>query len=90
MLHRDGLLPSGLRSGHGRVVQYPRAKVTKLSEEHGQVDVTAFDRAPKVGQRVTVIPNHICPCVNLQDRVYWLEDGEPPRPLNVDARGRVY
>jgi D-serine deaminase-like pyridoxal phosphate-dependent protein len=53
------------------------------------VDVTRCARRPRVGERVTVIPNHICPCVNLQDRVYWLEDGEPPRPLNVDARGKV-
>jgi D-serine deaminase-like pyridoxal phosphate-dependent protein len=44
---------------------------------------------PKVGDRVTVIPNHICPCVNLQDRVFWQEPGEAPRPLDVDARGRV-
>ena len=78
-------------SGHGHVVEYPAAKVTKLSEEHGQVDVTACGgRRPKVGERVTIIPNHICPCVNLQDRLYWLEGGEPPHPMNVDARGKVF
>jgi D-serine deaminase-like pyridoxal phosphate-dependent protein len=77
-------------SGHGHVVEYPRAKVTRLTEEHGQIDVTACDRAPKPGEQVTVIPNHICPCVNLQDRVYWLEAGRAPQPLNVDARGRVF
>jgi D-serine deaminase-like pyridoxal phosphate-dependent protein len=77
-------------SGHGHVVGHPNAKVTRLTEEHGQVDVTGCDRAPRVGQQVTVVPNHICPCVNLQDRVYWMEPGEPPRPLAVDARGRVF
>ena len=77
-------------SGHGYVVECPRAKVTKLSEEHAQVDITACDRAPKVGDRVTVIPNHICPCINLQDRIWWQESGENPRPIPVDARGKVY
>jgi D-serine deaminase-like pyridoxal phosphate-dependent protein len=77
-------------SGHGYVVEYPRAKITKLSEEHAQVDVTACDRAPKVGERVTVIPNHICPCINLQDRIWWQEADERPRPIRVDARGKVY
>jgi D-serine deaminase-like pyridoxal phosphate-dependent protein len=77
-------------SGFGHVVEYPRAKVTKLSEEHGQVDVTACDRAPRVGERVTVIPNHICPCINLQDQV-WLKFGEEPlRAVKVDARGKVH
>lgn len=77
-------------SGHGLVVGYPRAKITKLSEEHAQVDVRECDGSPKVGDRVSVIPNHICPCVNLQDRIWWQEPGDEPKPLTVDARGRVF
>jgi D-serine deaminase-like pyridoxal phosphate-dependent protein len=77
-------------SGHGMVLEYPPATIAKLSEEHGHVDASACDRRPKVGDRVTVIPNHICPCINLQDNVWWNEPGAPPEPLNVDARGKVY
>jgi D-serine deaminase-like pyridoxal phosphate-dependent protein len=77
-------------SGHGLVAEYPRARIAKLTEEHGQVDATGCDRLPKVGERVTLIPNHICPCINLQDQVWWREDGEPPQPMRVDARGRVH
>lgn len=77
-------------SGHGLVVECPRAKITKLSEEHAQVDVRECGRSPKVGDRVSVIPNHICPCVNLQDRIWWQESGDEPRPLTVDARGKVF
>jgi len=76
-------------SGHGHLVEYPDAKVTRLSEEHGQVDVSRCEKRPKVGERVTVIPNHICPCVNLQDAFWWLEPGETARRLAVDARGRI-
>jgi D-serine deaminase-like pyridoxal phosphate-dependent protein len=84
---RNGSRPD---SGHGLIVEYPGAKIAKLSEEHAQVDVTASDRAPKIGQRVSVIPNHICPCVNLQDNVWWQEEGAVPRALRVDARGKVF
>lgn len=77
-------------SGHGYICEYPEAKITKLTEEHGQVDITACGRKPRVGEQVTVIPNHICPCVNLQDRVYWLEPGGTPEPMPIDARGRVF
>jgi D-serine deaminase-like pyridoxal phosphate-dependent protein len=76
-------------SGHGYVVEYPAAKIVKLTEEHGQVDARECDQMPKVGQRITVIPNHICPCVNLQDRVWWSEGGEI-RTVEVDARGKVF
>jgi D-serine deaminase-like pyridoxal phosphate-dependent protein len=76
-------------SGHGFIVEYPQAKIVKLSEEHGQVDVSNCDRSPRLGERVTVIPNHICPCINLQDTC-WLkhEDGHL-EPSQVDARGKL-
>ncbi|HEY7116944.1 MAG TPA: alanine racemase [Tepidisphaeraceae bacterium] len=76
-------------SGHGYVVEYPRAKIAKLTEEHGVVDCRESDGRPKVGERVTVIPNHICPCVNLQDQIWWCEEGEAPRAIPVDARGKL-
>jgi hypothetical protein len=38
---------------------------------------------------VTVIPNHICPCINLRDSVWWSVPGEPLQRLVIDARGRI-
>lgn len=75
--------------GFGHVIEYPGARITRLSEEHGQVDVAACPSRPAVGDRVTVIPNHICPCVNLQESIWWAELDEPLRPLPVDARGKI-
>jgi len=76
-------------SGYGHVVEYPDAKITRLSEEHAQINVTDCNVKPSIGERMTVIPNHICPCVNLHDSVWWVEQDGPPRQLNVDARGKV-
>jgi D-serine deaminase-like pyridoxal phosphate-dependent protein len=76
-------------SGHGYIVEYPNAKITRLSEEHGQVDVSGSAKRPKVGERVSVIPNHICPCVNLQDRIWLLESDGNVCPLSVDGRGKL-
>jgi D-serine deaminase-like pyridoxal phosphate-dependent protein len=76
-------------SGHGHIVEYPDARITKLTEEHGQVDVLRCPRKPQVGERVTVIPNHICPCVNLQDAIWWREANGSCRPIKVHARGRL-
>ena len=75
-------------SGHGMVVEYPEAKITRLSEEHAQVDVSKCEKRPKVGERVTVIPNHICPCINLQDAIWWEENNSLHRII-VDARGKL-
>ena len=82
---RNGPRPD---SGHGYIEQYPDAKIVRLSEEHGEVDVSQCERRPKLGERVEVIPNHICPCVNLHDAV-WLKTGTELHRLPVDARGRL-
>ncbi|MBA4146792.1 MAG: alanine racemase [Verrucomicrobia bacterium] len=76
-------------SGHGHIIEYPAARISALSEEHGQVDVSRCEKRPKVGERVSVIPNHICPCVNLQDAIWWLEADGSLRKITVDARGKL-
>lgn len=75
--------------GFGLVVEYSGATVRALNEEHGMVDVSRCATAPRLGQRVSIVPNHVCPCINLHDAFWWTEDGATARPLPVDARGRV-
>jgi len=76
-------------AGFGYVVEYPEARITRLTEEHGQIDITECASQPQIGERVTVIPNHICPCVNLQDSAWWLEADGRGEPLPIDARGKL-
>ena len=38
---------------------------------------------------ITVIPNHICPCVNLQDSFWCIESGRDAERWLVDARGML-
>ena len=81
--------PDDPASGHGYVVQYPQAEITCLTEEHGQVDVRRCGAPPSLGERLTVIPNHICTCVNLQDAVWWVDGQQLAERIPVDARGRL-
>jgi D-serine deaminase-like pyridoxal phosphate-dependent protein len=79
-----GLAPD---AGYGHVVEYPEARISRLTEEHGQVDIRKCAQAPQIGERVTVIPNHICPCVNLQDTVWWRDEEGRLESFKIDARG---
>ena len=75
-------------SGFGKVVEFPEAKVSRLSEEHGEVTFPENYSGPRpsVGDRLWVIPNHICVCVNLQNTFYLHQNGLLEE-LAVDARG---
>jgi D-serine deaminase-like pyridoxal phosphate-dependent protein len=38
---------------------------------------------------LTVIPNHVCPCVNLHDEVFLLRGEQVVGEWKVSARGKV-
>jgi len=75
--------------GYGYVINHPDAEFIGLSEEHGHVDVSLCARAPRVGQRLRVVPNHVCTTINMHDRVYGVRGDQVEREIEVAARGRV-
>lgn len=83
------LLGSGPKSGYGMIMEAPDAAIVKLNEEHGHVDVTRSSHPFRVGEVVTVIPNHVCTCVNMHDEVFLLRAGEVVGSWRVAARGKV-
>jgi D-serine deaminase-like pyridoxal phosphate-dependent protein len=83
------LLGSGPKTGHGLVVEAPDAPIIKLNEEHGHVDITKSSHQFRVGEVVTVIPNHVCTCVNMHDEVFLLRGGEVVGSWRVAARGKI-
>ncbi|MBX2882982.1 MAG: D-TA family PLP-dependent enzyme [Granulosicoccus sp.] len=78
---------SGL-TGYGYVVGHPDASIEKLSEEHGVLKINpAAGIIP--GDRLRIIPNHVCVVSNMLDSVWLADDKGSATPLPVDARGRV-
>lgn len=75
--------------GYGLITEYPQAVLARFSEEHGHVDCSASNARPRIGERVTVIPNHACAVTNLHDVVYGVRGDRVERVLEVAARGRV-
>lgn len=84
-LSSDPLRPR--RGGHGWLLG-TKSRVSRLSEEHGVVEVAAGDRF-EVGQRVRILPNHACVVSNLQDRLYGVRGDSVEEILPIIARGRV-
>jgi D-serine deaminase-like pyridoxal phosphate-dependent protein len=83
------LLGSGPKSGYGYVIEAPDAPLIKLNEEHGHLDITHSAHKFYVGEVLTVIPNHVCTCVNMHDEVFTLRNGVVEGSWRVAARGKV-
>jgi len=74
--------------GFGALLDHPEVRVAAMSEEHGMLDLSGSDWAPRVGDLVRVVPNHVCIVVHLFDRVIGLRGDQVETNWNVDARGR--
>jgi len=82
-------LPAAMGAGYGHIVELPGAVISELSEEHGVLDLSASsDRRPLVGDRLRVVPNHVCPVSNLVDDVVVHRGGVILMRLPVAARGK--
>jgi D-serine deaminase-like pyridoxal phosphate-dependent protein len=82
-------LPAGAEVSFGRVVEAPEAVFTKMNEEHGYIELRGVERGFAVGDRVRIIPNHICTAMNLHETVYGIRGGEVEQVWQVEGRGKL-
>ncbi|HSG50049.1 MAG TPA: alanine racemase [Longimicrobiales bacterium] len=75
-------------AGFGVLLDRPEVRVEALSEEHGMLDLSGTDWRPRVGDRVRIVPNHVCVSVNLQDRILVVREGAAPESWPLEGRGR--
>ena len=82
---RAGVAPAV--AGHGYVIDHPDWEITLLSEEHGATAIPQNDPV-QIGDRVEIIPNHICPVVNLFDVMNITQGDRVIDEWAVAARGK--
>ena len=73
--------------GFGALLDRPEVYVKALSEEHGLLDVAHTDWRPRVGERVRIVPNHVCVSVNLHSRLWLLEGPALTGSYEIKGRG---
>jgi D-serine deaminase-like pyridoxal phosphate-dependent protein len=74
--------------GHGSIPAYPDALLERVSDYHGVVRSGAGLPRPRAGEVLAVVPNHVCPVVDLQDAFVATRSGEVVGLWPVDARGK--
>jgi D-serine deaminase-like pyridoxal phosphate-dependent protein len=74
--------------GHGALPAYPDAVLERVSDYHGVVRIPSGTPLPAVGEIVAVVPNHVCPVIDLRDSFVATRAGRIVDTWPVDARGR--
>lgn len=77
----------GSGAGFGALLDRPEVVVKNMSEEHGILDLSKSDWRPRVGDRVRIVPNHVCVSVNLHERLWLVQGDDVVNCFTVAARG---
>jgi D-serine deaminase-like pyridoxal phosphate-dependent protein len=83
-----GAHSSDLLGDYGRLIEADGV-VARLSEEHGVLRVPA-DSPLAVGDRVRILPNHVCSVTNLGRRFYGVRGDVVRDIIEIDAAGGVH
>jgi D-serine deaminase-like pyridoxal phosphate-dependent protein len=76
-------------SGFGIVKEDPAAQVERFSEEHGHMNIQNSERRYRIGDRLSIIPNHVCTTVNMHDEIYGVRGERVEETWRVAGRGKV-
>ena len=81
---------AGLCQTDGKgVVKGSKITVTNVYDEHTILYSRELHEVLSVGDRIEIIPNHICPVCNLYDWAYLVSGGELVKELEIAARGKL-
>ncbi|MCC6316749.1 MAG: alanine racemase [Gemmatimonadaceae bacterium] len=75
--------------GFGALLDRPEVVVSRMSEEHGVLDLGKSAWRPSVGEQVRIVPNHVCIVVHLNDVIHGVRGDQVETSWPVAARGRV-
>ena len=72
--------------GYGYLVDDPASQLMRLWEEHGVIELSPDSRSLRVGDRVSIVPNHVCSTVNMHERLMAMRAGRVEALWTVRAR----
>jgi D-serine deaminase-like pyridoxal phosphate-dependent protein len=71
--------------GFGAILDIPGAQLVRLNEEHGIMVLEDPTVDLEIGDRVRVIPIHVCVTINMQRELITVQNGEVVGTMRVDA-----
>jgi len=83
--------PKGIcrTEGLGYIKGYAEVYIHDVFDEHAIIYDKEFHDAVRVGDKVEIIPNHICPVCNLHEKAYLVFRGEVVEEIAIECRGKL-
>lgn len=75
--------------GMGCIKEFPGVTVYDVYDEHAIIYSQEMHDQVRIGDKVEIIPVHICPVMNLHEKAYLVSGGEVVEELSVLCRGKL-
>lgn len=76
---------TGKSGGYG-FIEEKNVTIHRLSEEHGVIETNApFE----IGEKVCILPNHVCVVVNMFDEMFGIRRGQVEKVFQIAGRGKM-
>lgn len=75
--------------GLGTIKGWPGVHIHAVYDEHAIIYDRTFRDGVRIGDKVEIIPVHICPTVNLHETAYLVSNGEVVEEIPVLCRGKL-
>ncbi len=79
-------MPDG---SYGEIIGQSGLQFVGASEEHGHLQADGGNPDLRVGDRVQVVPNHACTCVNLHETMYIVRGESVLEAWRIIGRGKI-
>jgi D-serine deaminase-like pyridoxal phosphate-dependent protein len=76
-------------SKHGLLLEDTAAIFDWANEEHGHIDLREATLRPKVGDKLRIVPFHVCTCVNMHDTMYGIRGEHVEAVWKIAGRGKL-
>jgi D-serine deaminase-like pyridoxal phosphate-dependent protein len=80
---------AGDGKGFGLIKGDADAQLEAMSEEHGNLNISRSSVRYRPGDRIEIIPNHVCSVVNMHDEIYGVRGDRVETVFEVAARGAL-
>lgn len=82
----EGICSTG---GFGCIKGDESVVIANMFDEHGIIEDQAFHDKVSIGEKVEIVPSHVCPTVNLYDEAVLVSKGEVLGTVPILCRGKT-
>ncbi|WP_316572715.1 D-TA family PLP-dependent enzyme [Neobacillus sp. YIM B06451] len=75
--------------GLGRIKEFDDVYIHGVFDEHAIIYNESFSKQVYIGDKVQIIPNHICPVCNLYEKAYLISEGQVVEEIDIECRAKL-